>query len=123
MASDVEVADLAQAVAAELERVGEHADAVLADVERVASEIGRPRIAIRHDHVGERGAIQDRPLAALVEVADGVQDQAFARREADPEAPLLPADLVSVDREARPLRLVDLDGLQVGARRRRPHGE
>ena len=40
---DVEVADLAEAVAAELERVRQQAEAVLADVERVLAVAARAR--------------------------------------------------------------------------------
>ena len=52
-------------------------------------------------------AIQDRPHAIAVLVADRVQDQALARVQRVAEAPLLPADLLAVDREARSVRLRD----------------
>ena len=45
-----------------------------------------------------------------------MQHQAFARREADPKAPFLPVDLPAVDLEARALRLLDMQRLDVGAR-------
>ena len=46
-------------------------------------------------------------------VADLVQHQALARGEAKPEPPLLPGDVVAVHREARALRLGDLERLEV----------
>ena len=120
----VEIADLAQAVAADLERIGERADAVLADVEGIAVEVGRPRIAVRHHHVGDGGAVEDRALAPLVLVASrcgapgpraGVKPMRirhFCQRSS------WPAQL-----EARALRLADLDRLEAGARRPPPSGE
>jgi hypothetical protein len=59
--------------------------------------------------------VDDRPHAAPVLVADLVEGQALLGVEADPQAPLLPAHLVAVDREARALGLRDLDGLDVVA--------
>ncbi len=82
-------------------------------------EVGRPRVAVGHHHVGDRGAVEDRPLAPLVLVADRVEHEALAGREADPHPPALPAQLVARELEARPLRLADLDRLEPGARARR----
>ena len=59
------------------------------------------------------GAVEDRALAPAVLVGDGVEHQALARGEADPHPPLLPAQLVAVELEARALRLADLDRLEV----------
>src|SRR5262249_45091424 len=75
----VEVADLAEAVAAELEAIGEHANAVLALVEGVLPPVGGGGIAVWDDHLGQRGAVEDRPDAAAVLVAHGVQDETLAR--------------------------------------------
>ena len=111
VADDVEVVDLAEAVTPELERICQHPDAGLANVERVASEVVWSRIAIRHDHLGQGGAIHQRPLAALVGVADRVQHQPLACGEAHPEAPLLPANLVSLDLETGATGLPNLDRL------------
>jgi hypothetical protein len=44
-----------------------------------------------------------------------MERQPLAGVEADDEAPFLPAHLVAVDLEARPLRLGDLQRLDVGA--------
>ena len=79
----VEVVDQAEAVAAELQAVGAHAHAVLADVEGVLAPLRRAGVAVGHDHFGERGAIEDRAVAAVVAVAEVVQRQPFAGVEAD----------------------------------------
>jgi hypothetical protein len=44
-----------------------------------------------------------------------VDHEALARRESEPHPPLLPAQLVIAELEARALRLMDLDGLEIGA--------
>jgi hypothetical protein len=89
----VEVVDLAQAVAAELERVGLLAEQVLPGVEVADPEPGRARVAVRDHHLGDRGAVDDRPLALAVREADRVQDEPFAGIERDPQLPVLPRHL------------------------------
>ena len=118
----VEVADQAQAVAAQLKAVGAHAHAILADIECVLSPLGRAGITVGDHHLGKRGSVEDRPLAVLVMIAQVMQRQAFPRIEADDEAPLLPANLVALHLEARPLRLVDLERLDVVAQAADPIG-
>ena len=71
--------------------------------------VPEPRVAVRHDHLGDGRPVDDRPGPAGVVQADLVQDQALARVEADPHGPALPAQPVAVQGEARPLRLGDLD--------------
>ena len=110
---DIEVADLPEAVAAELERVRHDPDPVLADVESVAPPLERPWIRVRDEQFRHRGAPDDRPYPAPVLVADGVQDEAFAGGEAEAKPPALPADLPAVDLEARSVRLSDLERLEV----------
>jgi hypothetical protein len=105
----VEVTNLAEAVAPELERVGEHPDPVLADVERVFPAVGRRDLAVRHDHLRERRAVENRSELVAVLVGDGVKDESLAGGEPDPHPPLLPADLVALHREARALGLGDFD--------------
>ena len=105
----VQVGDLAQAVAAELERVGPLADQVLAGVE-VGLPVAELRVAVGHDHLRDRGPVEHR---AVVQ-ADLVQGQALAGVEADPHRPVLPAQRVPVQGEAGPLRLGDLDRLERG---------
>ena len=109
----VEVADLAQAVTAEHQRDDLLAEQVLAGVEVVLPEPGRPRVGVGDHHLGDGGPVDDR--AALQRQL--VQGQPFAGVEPDPEPPPLPGHLVAVDGEARPLRLGDLDGLERGPRR------
>ena len=115
----VEVPDLAQAVTAQLQRVRQDADAVFADVEGVAPSLEWPRIAVRDDEFGHGCPVNDRAQPAVVLVADRVQHQSFARVEAQPETPLLPAHLPArrpSKLDAR--RLPYLDGFQPAARGR-----
>ena len=100
----VQVGDLAEAVAAELERVDPLADQVLAGVE-VRLPVAEPRIAVRHHHLRHRSPVDHRPPGQL----DLVQGEPLARVEAHPQRPVLPAQQVALHREARPLRLGDLD--------------
>ena len=101
----VEIADLAQAIAPQLEGVRHRPQAVLADVERVLEEHRGARVAVRDHHLAEGRAMHDRAYAAAVLVADRVQDEPLARREPDAQPPLLPAHAEPVDLEARALRL------------------
>ncbi len=112
----VEIMDIAEAVAAELERVGEHAEPVFTGIERRLPEMVLGRIGIGHHHLGNAGAMDQRALACTVLVGELMQHQALARREADAKAPFLPVDLPAIDLEARALRLFDMQRLDVGAR-------
>src|SRR6201990_312598 len=96
----VQVGDLAQAVAAELERVGPRADQVLAGVE-VGLPVPELRVAVGYDHLRDRGPVEHRAAGQ----ADLVQGQALAGVEADPHRPVLPAQRVSLQGEAGPLGL------------------
>src|SRR5205823_2949416 len=113
---DVEVADHSQAVAAHAERVHHRAHAVLADVEGVLAIILLSGIAVGHHHLAYGSSRQDGPIHPLVVVADFVQHHALARRVADAEAPVLPADLPAGHAKARPLLLDDLQRLQALAK-------
>ena len=113
----VEVVDLAQAVAAQLQRVQQQPDAVLALVEHVLDPVGRRGVAVGDVHLRQRGPVHDRAHPAPVLVADLVQDQSLARGVAHPQPPLLPADGVPVHGEARTLGLGDLDRPDVVADR------
>ena len=55
--------------------------------------------------------------APVLLVADRVQDEPLARREADPQPPLLPPHAEPVELEARALRLDDLDRSEIVAER------
>ena len=104
----VEIMDVAQAVAAELQRVRHPAEAEFTIVEHVLAVVGPLGRAIGHHHLGDRRAIQDRPALAVVGISDGVEDQPLPAAEADAEIPILPGDLVAFDNKARPFRLHDL---------------
>ena len=108
----VEILDRAKAVAAELQRVGELAEPVFADVEDVLAGVRRMRRAIGHRHLGDRGAVADRTPG----VGDVVQRQPLAGVEADHHRPVVPVDPPPRHREGDAVRLGDVDRLEVVAR-------
>ena len=112
----VEVVDLAEAVAAERQRAGQAAEAVLALVEVADPEAHRVRVGVGHDHLGHRRSVHDRADPTAVGVAELVQHEALAGVEADAERPALPLDSGAVDLEAGPVRLGDGERPQA-----RPH--
>jgi hypothetical protein len=57
----VHVSDVAETVAAELEGVGVAADQVLAGVEVVLPGPDGGGVGVGHDHLGDRGPVDDRP--------------------------------------------------------------
>ena len=75
----IEIADLAEAVAPELERVDHASEAPLTRVERVLPAVHRAGIAVRHDHLADRHAVRDR---AAVD-GDVVQHQSLVRIHRD----------------------------------------
>jgi len=99
----VEITDEAEAIAAQLEAVGTHPHAVFADVEGVLAKVPAAGVSIGNDHLRHCRAVQYRPKPPAVLVADGIQYETLAGREADPQAPFLPPHLVALDRKARPL--------------------
>jgi hypothetical protein len=86
----VDIGDLAEAIAAQLQRRRHEAQAPLADVEGGPPVVVRGGISVRHDHLGERKAVGDWAEPAAVVVADGVQNQAFPVVESQPQLPVLP---------------------------------
>jgi hypothetical protein len=104
----VGVVDVTEAVAAELEGVGVAGEHVLAAVEVVLPEPGRRGVGVGDDHLGDRGAVDDR---APVE-ADLVQGQALALVEPVAQVPAAPPHPVALDPERAAVRLGDLDRLQ-----------
>ena len=113
----VEVVDLAQAVAPECQRVGHAPEAPFAGVEGALPRVHRAGVAVGHHHLAHRGAVDQRPHAAAVLVADRREDQSLQRVHAHPQRPLLPPHEVALDREARSLGLGDGEGLEVGPQR------
>ena len=102
-------------VGVRFDRAGQPADVVFADVERRAPAPVAIGVAVRDDHFRERGPIQDRPDALAVLIADGVEDEAFARVQRVAETPFLPAHFLAVDREAGSARLRDREPFRGGA--------
>ena len=76
---------MTEAIAAELERVGELAEPVLAGVERAFPEMVGGWVGIGNDHVGDAGPIDDRPLAPAIAEGNLMQHEALARRPPDAE--------------------------------------
>ena len=111
----VEVGDLAQAVAAQLQRGRHEPEAPLADVEGRAPEVFGAGIPVGHDHLRERHPVRHGPDLAAVVVADGVEHEPLAVVEPDAHGPLLPPELVAVQDEGGPLGLRDLERFQVAA--------
>ena len=104
----VQVADLAQAVAAELQRRGHEAQAPLADVERGPPVVVGAGVPVRHEHLRERHPVRDRPQPPAVTEPHLVQHQALTVVEPQPQPPVLPRKQPSLQREPDPGRLADL---------------
>ena len=113
--ADVEIVDMAQAIATELEGIEHGANAVFAGIERIAPEIAAGRIAIGHDHFGHGRAVHDGPQTAFVLVADPVQHQPFAQVVSDADMPVLPLHAITVDLEAGAFGLRDFERPDIGA--------
>ena len=79
----VHVADLAEAVAAERERVRQPADAVLAGVEVRAPVEAVVRVAVGDDHLAEARPVQDRAVLLAVAEAHVGQHEAVDRVQRD----------------------------------------
>ena len=79
----VQIADLAEAVATELQRRRHEAEAPLADVECGAPVVVLGRVAVGHDHLGKRHPVCHRAVAVTVAVANRVQRHALAVVEPD----------------------------------------
>ncbi|CAB4892011.1 unannotated protein [freshwater metagenome] len=108
----IEVPDLTEAVAAELERGGHEAQAPLADVECGAPIVILGVVTIRNDHLRERHSVRDGSHVPVVVVGDRVQRHALAVVEPHAQRPVLPRQLVAVQLERRAVRLGDLERLQ-----------
>ncbi len=114
----VQVGDLAEAVAAELQRGGHEAQAPLADVERGPPVVIGGGVPVRDDHLGEREPVRDRPEAAAVAEPYGVQDQSLAVVEAQAQLPVLPGQLPAAQREGHSVGLADVQRLHLAQRHR-----
>ena len=108
----VEIMDVTAAIAAELERIGQAANAVLADIEGILAEVTVAWVAVGHDHFSDRGAVEQRPQRVAIAPADVVQDQAFAGIEFDVQMPVRPSHLIAIDAEGRAVGLADVEGFQ-----------
>ena len=107
----IQIGDMAQAVAAQLQRVGQLAQPIFADIKHILAEMPALRHAVGHHHLGDGGSGHDRPAV----IGDVVQGQPLAGVEADHAAPFIPADFAVLEHEAGPFRLDDVQRLQGGA--------
>ena len=114
----VEVADLADAVAAQLERVDAAPQAVLAGVEIGPPGVIEPGLSVGDDHLRARRAVQH---LAVVE-AYVVQHEPLLRVDRDAQRPAVPADGVALHGEAHAVRLRDRNRAQIVTGRNRPGG-
>ncbi|MNC27320.1 hypothetical protein D3C75_754890 [compost metagenome] len=112
----IEISNRAQAIAAELQLVGQTSKAVFTAVERAFPVMIELVIRIGNAHVGDTGAIEDRAHDVAVLVAQLVQNQTLTRREADAELPVLPVHFPVIDGEAHALGLRDVQRLEPVAR-------
>ena len=84
----IEVADVTEAVAPELQRIGAVSEAVIADVERALALKRRVRVGVRNRHLHQAGPLHDRPaLERRV-----VNHQALAVVETQSHGPPVPGD-------------------------------
>ena len=107
----VQVRDVAQAVAPQLQAVGAHPHAVFAHVERILARLRGARIAVRHHHLCKRAAVQNAAISPAIAVTNMVDRQSLAPVKADEELPILPAHLTAFQRKACAFRLPDRERL------------
>src|SRR5262249_42572687 len=69
-------------------------------------------IAVRHDHLGQGGAIKHGPQPAPVLITHGVEYHSLARMHRVAETPPLPTDLVPIDCKTHAGRLSDDHGFR-----------
>lgn len=110
----IHVVDGALAVASQLERVGHETGAVLAHVKGVLLVVRGIRVAVGHNHLDNRDAVEERTLAVLVGVVDGHvgNDNALAVVEANVHLVAGPGKLVAADLERHALGLRNVNGLE-----------
>ena len=107
----IDVDDLPETVAAELERRGHVAQAPLADVVGGATVVVERGVAVGNDHLREGQPVGDVADIAVVVIGDLVDDRALAVVEAQSHRPVLPAQLGALDREGDALGLGDVQRL------------
>ncbi len=108
----VEVTDLAEAVAAELQRGGHVAEAPLADVVGGPAVVLERGVPVGHDHLGERHAVGDVAPCPVVVISDLIDHRALAIVEAEPHRPVLPTQFVAVELKDVPSGWVMCSGLR-----------
>ena len=112
----VEVVDLAQAVTAQRQRVDHATEAPLAGVEGVLPPLRRRGVAVRDDHLRQRGTVQHRArLAAARRIGVGqvVEDEPLDLVHRHADLPPLPMHQVALDAEGGTVGLGDVDRPQI----------
>ena len=109
----IEILDFAETITPQFEGVCILAQRGFPGIKGVLPEMHRRRVAVGNHHVRERGAMQDRSVDISIAVADIVENQTVDRMGRDANLPLLPADRVAIDCEARSLGLGDLEWLEI----------
>ena len=109
----IEIFDVTDTVAPELEAVGTHTHSIFADVKCIFADLRRARISIGNDHLGERGTVKNGPRSSMVGVTHVMEGESLARIKADHERPVLPADSRALQRKAWPFRLCDVQRLDI----------
>ena len=70
-------------------------------------------VSVRNHHLGQRQSVENRSNVALVIVGDVVEDDSFLVIESNMNIPVLPVNDSSIDLEGDPLRLCDIDRLDI----------
>src|SRR5439155_25138570 len=105
----VKIANFAQAVAAELQGIGQPSDTVFSHVESVLAVMAGTDITIRYNHFGQCCPVENGTQAPLVLIANSVKDEALSWREPQAKLPVIPCDLVPIHSEARTIRLDNVE--------------
>lgn len=105
---DIQVGDVTDAVAAQLQLIDVPTEEVFPGVEVVLPKAVGRRIRIGHDHFADRSPGHHGPLSER-HLTD---DQALAGVESESQPPVSPCNLFAINGEARPLWLRDLNELQ-----------
>jgi hypothetical protein len=109
----VHVVNGSLAVTAQRQAVGHVSTTVFTQIEGVLALMRVLRVAVRHDHLGQRQAVHDGPDGAFVVEGNVVQHDALPVVESDVDVPLLPVDHPSIHFERDALGLGDVDGLDI----------
>ena len=92
----VKVVDVPQAVAAQVKAAGTLSKAVVNGIKGTLACVGHAGVAVGHNDLRDRQAMQDGANTAAVVVRQVVEHESLLEVEANVEVPLLPRDNVAV---------------------------